>query len=284
MRKRYFGRMDLKAYFDRIGFEGEVRPDLATLVALHRAHLQAIPYENLDVQLGRPLTTDPAAAFDKIVGRRRGGWCYEMNGLFGTVLSEIGFKVTRMAGAAMRELLGDIVIGNHLVLLVELDGQPWIADVGFGDGALEPFRLRPGALEFAGYSFQLEAMGEGWWRFHNHEFGGAKSFDFQVAPADPDLLSGRCEWLQYAPDSHFVLNAVVQRYLGETILQMRGRVLRRVSPEGVTQETIGSADEWVAVLVRDFGLDVPEAATLWPRILARHEEVMAAAEAAAAEA
>ena len=266
--------MDLGAYFDRVGFEGEARPDLATLVALHRAHLRSIAYENLDVQLGRPLTTDPAAAFDKIVTRRRGGWCYEMNGVFGAVLAEIGFKVTRMAGAAMRELLGDIVIGNHLVLLVELGGEPWIADVGFGDGALEPFPLQPGALEFAGYPFRLEAMDEGWWRFHNHPFGGAKSFDFQVAPADPELLSGRCEWLQSAPDSHFVLNAIVQRYRGDEILQMRGRVLRRVRPAGVTQETISSADEWVAVLARDFDLDVPEAATLWPRVLARHDEVM----------
>src|SRR5579859_975233 len=272
--------MDPQAYFDRIGFAGEARPDLATLFALHRAHLQAIPYENLDVQLGRPLTTDPAAAFDKIVTRRRGGWCYEMNGLFGAVLSEIGFKVTRMAGAAMREIMGDIVIGNHLVLLVEIDGGPWIADVGFGDGSLDPFPLTPAAMTVAGYGFRLESMDEGWWRFHNHEFGGAKSFDFQVAPADPELLAGRCEWLQYAPESNFVLNAVVQRYRGDGILQLRGRVLRRVTPAGVTQETIASAEEWVAVLSRDFGLDVPEAATLWPRILARHEEVMAAAEAA----
>jgi N-hydroxyarylamine O-acetyltransferase len=268
--------MDLQAYFARIGFAGSAKPDLATLTALHRAHLQAIPYENLDVQLGRPLTTDPAAAFDKIVTRRRGGWCYEMNGLFGAVLTEIGFKVTPMAGAAMRELLGDIVVGNHLVLLVELDGDPWIADVGFGDGALEPFPLRAGPLAFAGYPFRLEAMDEGWWRFHNHEFGGAKSFDFQVAPADPALLAGRCEWLQYAPDSHFVLNAVVQRYQGEQILQMRGRVLRRITPAGATEETIGSADEWVAALARDFDLHVPEAAGLWPRVLARHEAVMAA--------
>ena len=269
--------MDLEAYFDRIGFEGEARPDLATLIALHRAHLQAIPYENLDVQLGVPLTTDPEAAFEKIVIRRRGGWCYEMNGLFGAVLAEVGFKVTRMAGAAMRELLGDIVIGNHLVLLVELDGDPWIADVGFGDGSQDPFPLSAASMSVAGYPFRLEAMDEGWWRFHNHEFGGAKSFDFQVAAADPALLAGRCEWLQYAPESHFVLNAIVQRYRGDKILQMRGRVLRRVTPAGVTQETIGSADEWVAILARDFGLDVPEAATLWPRILARHDEVMAAA-------
>src|SRR5579862_4517964 len=133
--------MDLGAYLDRIGFRDEPRPDLGTLKALHRAHLLAVPYENLDVQFGRALTIEPHAAFDKIVTRRRGGWCYEMNGLLGAALDAVGFKVTRLAGAVMREVVGDAVIGNHLVLLVDLDGQPWIADVGFGDGSLDPFPL-----------------------------------------------------------------------------------------------------------------------------------------------
>ena len=273
--------MDLKAYCDRIGFRGPLRPDLATLIALHRAHLQAVPYENIDVQLGRPLTPDPAQAFDKIVGRARGGWCYEMNGVFGAVLAEIGFKVTRMAGAAMREVAGDEAIGNHLVLLVEMDGEPWIADVGFGDGALEPFRLKAGPMAFEGYPFRLEAMETGWWRFHNHEFGGAKSFDFRVGPADPGLLAARCHWLQTAPDSHFVLNLVVQRYRDAQILQMRGRTLRTVTASNVEIRLIGSADELVAILARDFALHVPDIADAWPRIAARHDVVMAAAAAAA---
>ena len=272
--------MDLKAYFDRIGYRGPARADLATLIALHRAHLQAVPYENLDVQLGRPLTPDPAAAFEKIVTRRRGGWCYEMNGVFGAVLSEIGFKVTRMAGGVMREVVGDDAVGNHLVLLVELDGEPWIADVGLADGALEPYRLKPGALAYDGYVFRLEAMEAGWWRFHNHEYGGAKSFDFRVAPAQPALLATRCAWLQTAPESHFLQNLIVQRYRGTQILQMRGRTLRTVSPTGVEVQLIGSAEELVDMLADDFGLDVPEIADYWPRIAARHEEVMAGAEAA----
>src|SRR5687767_1260505 len=99
--------MDIQAYFDRVGFTGVARPDLATLKVLHRAHALAISYENLDVQLGRPVTTDPAAAFEKIVRRGRGGWCYEMNGLLGAALDEIGFEVTRLAGAVMRSVRGD---------------------------------------------------------------------------------------------------------------------------------------------------------------------------------
>ena len=273
--------MELGAYLERIGYEGPVRPDLATLRALHRAHLLAIPYENLDVQLGRPLTPDPAAAYDKIVRRRRGGWCYEMNGLLGWALDQVGFSVMRMAGAAMREVRGDMTIGNHLVLLVDLDGEPWIADAGFGDGILDPFPLRAGGLEAAGFTFRLESMDDGWWRFHNHEFGGAKSFDFRVAPADPALLAEKCRWLQTWEESGFVLNLVAQRYRGDEILQLSGRRFRRVRPGERCDRILDSADELVACLKDDFTLDVPEVAALWPRVLARHEVVMAAAAEAA---
>ena len=277
--------MDLAAYFDRIGFTGEARPDLATLRAVHRAHLQAIPYDSLDVQLGRSLTIDPAAAYDKIVGRRRGGWCYEMNGLMGWALSEIGFSVTRMAGAAMRAERGDSTIGNHLVLRIDLPGEPnpWIADVGFGDGMLDPFALRPADLEAEGHRFRLEAMDAGWWRFHNHEFGGAKSFDFTLAPADPALLAEKCAWLQSAPDSPFVMNVICQRWRGDEVLQLLGRTYRQIRPGVRGERVIASADEMIAVLRDDFTLDVPEAEALWPGIVARHEQVLAEAAAKGAE-
>ena len=184
--------MDLKAYFGRIGYVGTPRADLATLHALHRAHLLAIPYENLDVQLGRPVGLDADAAFAKIVTRGRGGWCYEMNGLFAAVLEEIGFKVTRMAGAVMREVMGDIVLGNHLVLMVEVDGQRWIADVGFGDGSLDPFVLRAGGFSVQGFRFGLSRLDRMWWRFENHPQSGARSFDFIPEPTLPGVLAAHC--------------------------------------------------------------------------------------------
>jgi N-hydroxyarylamine O-acetyltransferase len=125
--------MHIDAYLERIAFVGRVRPDLATLTALQRAHLRAISYENLDVQLGRPVTIERAPIFEKMVVNRRGGWCYEMNGLFGWALAELGFRVTRSAGAVMREVSGDSSIGNHLVLKVELEEGIFLGDVGFGD-------------------------------------------------------------------------------------------------------------------------------------------------------
>jgi len=268
--------MDLNAYLDRIGHAGEVRADAATLGAVHRAHLFAIPYENLDVQFGRRLTPSPEAAFDKLVTRRRGGWCYEMNGLFGAALDAMGFSVTRLAGGVRRDLMGDAMVGNHLVLKVDLDDGPWIADVGFGDGALEPFPLREGAFSSGGFDYRLEALDERWWRFHNHALGGAPSFDFATEPADPALLAERCEWLQTWPESPFVLNATAQRHRPGEILVLRGRVLKTVRPGRAEDRLIGSADEFLDVLATHFDLDVPEAAELWPRIAARHEQLFAA--------
>jgi N-hydroxyarylamine O-acetyltransferase len=267
--------VDLQAYLDRIGFEGEVRVDAATLAALHRAHLMAIPYENFDVQLGRPVTIDPEAAFEKIVTRRRGGWCYEMNGLFGLALQTIGFPVTRLAGGVVRSLMGEVMVGNHLVLRVELDGRPWIADVGFGDGVLEAFPLAQGPVRTGGFDYRLETLGDGWWRFHNHPLGGAPDFDFQLEAADPAVLREKCLWLQTAPDSPFVQNATAQRHRPGEILILRGRILKRVRPDGAQDHLVASADELVDILAREFDLDLPEAASLWPRIAARHEALFA---------
>jgi len=267
--------MDLQAYFDRIGFTGIARPDLATLRALHRAHAFAISYENLDVQLGRPLTTDPEAAFEKIVRRGRGGWCYEMNGLLGAALDEIGFKVTRLAGGVMRALRGDEAIGNHLVLLVDLDGEPWIADVGFGDGSRDPFPLREGAFVADGFEYRLEQFEPGWWRLHNHPDGGAPNFDFTLTPADPALLAAKCHELQTSPASVFVMTAVAQRHMADEIRLLRGRAFRRLTPGSKTDTLIDTADAFVALLRREFELDLPEAADIWPRVVARHDELFA---------
>jgi N-hydroxyarylamine O-acetyltransferase len=260
--------MDLQAYFDRIGFTGAPRADFATLAKLHRAHLESIPYENLDVQLGRRVGLEPAAIFDKLVTRRRGGWCYEMNGLLGWALDEIGFSVTRLAGAVMREAIGARAIANHLVLLVDMDG-PVIADVGFGDGAVEPFRLREGAFTQYGFGYRLELRADGWWRFHNHAEGGAPYFDFQLASADPLALAARCEALQTDPASPFVANAILQRRFADRVEAMVNSERRVVRSDDVESFDISDVDEYRSTLLGVFGLDLPEAVALWPRLAGR---------------
>src|SRR6476620_9554304 len=134
--------MDLTLYLKRINYSGPVEPNFATLEKLHRQHLFAIPYENFDVHLGRKIELDEQAFFDKLVMQKRGGWCYEMNGLFAWVLRQLGFEVRLLAGS-VRSVSDTKSQGDHLVLLVELE-RPYVVDVGFGDGFLTPLPLEEG--------------------------------------------------------------------------------------------------------------------------------------------
>lgn len=264
--------MDLGGYLERIGFDGRPIADRATLEALHRLHLRAIPYENLDVLLGRPITTDPRAAYDKIVRHRRGGWCYEMNGLFGWALAEIGFSVTRLASGAMRSQMAE-ALGNHLVLRVDLEGGPVLADVGLGCGCLSPLTVVEGPFQRDGLDYRLEALEGGWWRFHNHPGRPPPDFDFHLDNRDEALLSATCLRLQTEPDSTFVQNLLCFRFTPDGRRQLLGRVLRRADSCGETERRIDSADDLVQVLTEDFGIEEPEAIGLWPRIVARDEEI-----------
>jgi len=260
-------------YLERIGVSGPLVPNLATLRALHRAHLTSISYENMDVQLGRPVTIEIPAIYEKIVVNKRGGWCYEMNGIFGWALKKLGFRVTRATGSVMRKVMGDASNGNHLVLRVELDEGLYLADVGFGDGPIEPIRVAPGKFTAHGFAFDLTQVDENWWRLHNHPRGGAPSFDFNLASADEALFAAKCDWLQTAQGSTFVQNAVCQRFTPAGISILRGRTVRRIVGENSSDILIDSADEFMTILEDEFALQIPEARTLWPKICARHDEL-----------
>lgn len=265
--------MDILAYLERIGVGGQVPPDRDSLDALMRAHVRTIPFENLDVQLGRRLTTAPEDAFEKIVGRGRGGWCYEQNGLFGWALGELGFEVVRMAGAVRDDLTNDAALNNHLVLAVRCpeDASAWLVDVGFGGSHFGALPLAPHTAEHEPYELRVERLPDERWRFSEKHFDAQSRYDFAAEPADETALAGKCSALQTDPDSTFVLNLVAQRRTPTTHVILRGRVLSEKSRSGVTRRRLDSADELVQVLLDVFGLDVPAAASLWPRILARHE-------------
>ena len=267
--------MNIDAYLRRVGLKERPAATLAGLVTVHRAHSLAIPYENIDVQLGRPVTIERAAIYEKIVEGRRGGWCYEMNGILGWALGELGFNVLRATGSVMREAAGDANNGNHLVLKVEFPEGVYLADVGFGDGPRDPIKVAPGAFHSAGFDFSLRRVDDKWWRLSNDPRGGAPSFDFNLDPADETLLAQKCEFLQTAPVSPFVQNLVAQRHVPRGLEILRGRTIRAIRADGISDRLIADADDLVATLKTVFALDVPEAATLWPKIVARHEEVMA---------
>lgn len=263
--------MNIDAYLERIGHRGLVAPDLTSLISLHRLHSQAIPYENIDVQLGRRVDLDAERIYDKMVTRERGGWCFEMNGLFQWALSEIGFKVTRMVGAvpgAQEEAMDPM--GNHLVLRVDLD-EPWFSDVGLGATMLEPIPLRAGNHQAAERVFGLVEIGDGRWRFQNHEGVRPPQFDFQTEP-DEARLRVVCDQLQDGDQSVFRQNLICSRFdeSGHSTVDLIGRVLSRPGEE---DRVLADAADLIDVLYEEFGIHDQDLAALWPIVEERHREL-----------
>ena len=266
----------LSDYLQRISFDDEPAPALDVLGRLLAHHVQSVPFENLDVQLGTRLSTDPAAAYEKIVLKQRGGWCYEQNGLFGWALSEIGFDVTRVAAAVMRIERGNVAHANHLCLLVKpADAdETFLVDVGFGGSMIAPIQLAESDHQQAPFHIGLRKTEDGHWRFWEDLGKGEFSFDFLDEHADEDALTDKCDFLQTDPSSGFVQNLVAQIRLPDQHKTLRGRVFSLATANGIETTILSSADELFAVLRDEFRLDVPAVRDLWPRIEERHAELM----------
>lgn len=255
----------LDGYLARIGVAGPVTVDAAGLAAVHRAHALGFTWEVLDAFMGWPVSLAPQAAWDKMVAGRRGGWCYEQNGLLGAALSALGFTVTRLCGGVRREQAGDAMVGNHLTLRVDLPEGPWLAESGLGDALVEPIPLREGALTQRGYPFAIERADGDWWRFRNHPWAGGPSFDFKPDYADEERLAGMHEVLRRDAGSPFVNNLVVQRHFPDRIESVLNRTRRTVTPAGVVEAPIESADELAGLFESVFALEVPEVAAVWDK-------------------
>jgi len=261
--------LELKHYFKRIGYDGSPGINFETLRAVHQLQSDAITYENLDVQLDRPIGRAIDDIYEKIVIQGRGGWCYEQNELLDWALSEIGFRVTQHAGGVMRDSNGQSAVGNHLVLIVDLD-RPYLADCGFGDGIIEPLPFAFGKYTQRGLGFRLSKTDDGWWRFHNHAHGAAADFDFREELADQPLLDEKCRQLQTDPHSGFVLNAVCQRHQPNGHYTLRGRVLKVLRNGVFEQRLVTDLADYKATLLDVFALQLPEAGRIWTKIEARH--------------
>ena len=194
----------LSAYLDRIGYAGSRTPTAQTLRDLHRAHLFAVPFENLDIPLGREIICEEKAFLRKIVEKRRGGFCYEMNGAFAALLRALGFKVTLLSARVPREDGSDGPEFDHLALRVDLEG-PWLADVGFGESFLDPLRLEPGIEQSQRVgrfritekenTLHVERMtADAAWK---------REYSFTLQPRRLEEFAAMCHYHQTSPESPF---------------------------------------------------------------------------------
>ncbi|TCN15068.1 arylamine N-acetyltransferase family protein [Sinorhizobium americanum] len=259
------GQLDI--YLARIGLERPISLDLQSLSKLHRAHLMTFTWEALDAFMGWPSSITPASAFAKMVEGRRGGWCFEMNGLFGAALDALGFRVTRLCGGVNREILGDVAIGNHLTLRVDLD-RPYLAEVGVADAIIEPVPLAVGPISQRGFDFSITPTEDGWLRFNNHVHGIAHSFDFRADHSDEAAMAASYAWLMQDPGSPFTNALAVLRHTADGYVALQNDRLRTVTPNSVSEHRITSADHLADTFETVFDLDIPRPGHVWDKIQA----------------
>ncbi len=250
--------MNLNRYLERIGYDGPVEPGRETLRRLHRQHLLRVPFENLDIHLQRPFTLETPALYDKIVERRRGGFCYELNGLFAWLLRELGFDVSlhsaRVVGSDGRP--GPEF--DHMTLLVRLK-QRWLADVGFGESFLDPMRLDSEEPYFDGHTtHRIAARGSSAFAVEQLDAGQewAPQYVFTTRARRIDEFDEMCVYHQTSPDSHFTRKRLCTLATAEGRITLAGLTLIE-TVGGERRETPLAGDaEWRRTLRDVFGVNV----------------------------
>jgi N-hydroxyarylamine O-acetyltransferase len=249
---------DLDAYLTRIEYSGDRRATAKTLRAVHRAHATHIPFENLDILLGKPIKLDLRSLQEKIVRDRRGGYCFEQNALLAIALEELGFVVTRLA-ARVRFGTDEVRPRTHMVLKIEADGESWLADVGFGGwGLIEPVRLVDGEESTQGaWIFRLRREDEAWILSCPQCPVGADQYSFTLEPQFPVDYEPANHFCSTHPESRFVQTLTAQ-LPSETIRYiLRGNDLTTAEERGVRTEKI--EDAAILSLLRErFTLTFPE--------------------------
>jgi len=248
--------MNREAYLDRIGLEGvDLSNDVPALWRLQRAHLLAIPFENLDIHWKRPIILDLDRFYDKIVAERRGGFCYELNGLFNELLKAVGFQ-TRLISARVFNGTDHGPEFDHAAIIVTIGEDEFLADVGFGDFATEPLR-------FVADEEQEDPSGVFVIRkFYDEYFEVAKragdewksEYIFKDVPRELSEFTEMCDFQQYSPESHFTKGKLCSMLtlLGRKTISDTGFI---VTTKGIRHETpITTEVEFLTVLKREFGI------------------------------
>jgi len=250
--------VDVDRYLERIGFRATPTVDLDTLEALMRAHLSTVPFENLDVFNRTGVRTDLDWSSSKVLDQGRGGWCFELNGLFGTLLQALGFNVARIGAAVL--LGGPATLVDHLTLEVTLE-EPYLVDVGFGDGFCRPLALnRRGPQDGGTGDFEFMQSPQGTTLTRLVDDVPAALYRFKrvsLALADFDRASHR---LQTDPEEPFHTRAFATRHLdgGPDRVTLIGNQLK-LQRSGEVTETDVADEDWVDTLEQWFGFRIEPA-------------------------
>jgi N-hydroxyarylamine O-acetyltransferase len=247
--------VDIPAYLARILYAGPTQANAETLRALHRAHLVAVPFENLDIHLGLKITIDEAAILNKVVVLRRGGFCYELNGAFAALLRALGFQVTLLSARVARANGDEGPEFDNLTLRVDLN-EPWLADVGFGESFLEPLLLEAGKDQRDPTGrYRLLAQGE---RLRMEKFVSDGSwrpqYSFSLQPRQLEEFAGMCRYHQTSPESSFTQKRICSRATPDGRITLSEMKLITTSEGAREERSLSSEKEWNSTLREKFGI------------------------------
>ncbi len=248
--------MDIQAYLERIDYHGSVAPTAETLRALQVAHLRAVPFENLSIHAKESIVLEEEALFTKIVRRRRGGFCYEANGLFAALLRGLGFDVVVLS-AEVANAAGEFSQPfDHMTLLVRLEDR-WLVDVGFGDSFLEPLRLEERGEQVQGNrAYRIVSDGPYFILRQRIEGDDWKlQYRFTLTAHEFADYEERCHYQQTSPDSHFTQGRICTRLTDEGRITLSELRFIRTTKDGRRQERDLTSDaEYAATLREYFGV------------------------------
>ncbi|MDQ6422423.1 arylamine N-acetyltransferase [Paenibacillus sp. LHD-117] len=250
--------MNVQAYLRRIGFNGEPDGSAETLGKLQELHLQSVPYENLDIIHGLPLSLQVEPIYRKIVERRRGGYCFELNALFGWLLRELGYGVTDYFARFWRDETDTPPKRRHHVLRVEAEGKLYLCDVGVG-GIVprRPLLLLEGLEQRQGdelYRFDRDPE-FGWMLMEQKKEGWSRLFSFTEEPQLAKDYLMASYWCEHAPDSVFKNNLIVAIHTKEGRNTVWNEEFRLFRPDGVHAFTPASKAEDAEALKTYFGIE-----------------------------
>ncbi|HET6822044.1 MAG TPA: arylamine N-acetyltransferase [Anaerolineales bacterium] len=255
--------MDPLDYLTRIGYAGAIKPDAQTLRGLHLAHMRSVPFENLNIRMKRPILLNEEALWNKIVIQMRGGFCYELNGLFAWLLERLGFDVTYL-NARVYNRQGRLGIDfDHLALLVKIPGQPgrWLADIGFGDSFQEPLDFEDRGEQVQGLrSYRLEQAPNGFvtWQ-KNYDGTWERHYFFDLQPHKfPEEYEPACIYHQTSPDSSFTRGSIISQATPEGRVSLEDGRLIRTRDGQRTEQPIADSAEYNKLLKQYFDITSSE--------------------------
>ena len=254
------------AYLGRLGQVGGRAPTLEVLESLHLAHLRAVPFENLDIHRGVPIRLELNHLHEKVVGRRRGGYCYELNGLFAALVRAQGYEVELLSARVGRPDGSYTPAFDHMALRVRSPRLlvPHLADVGFGDAFLRPIPLEPGttrqegakALRLDLRAAAASGTGQAAWVYQEDRGAGFRpehGYAFTLTPHPLEAFEPRNLFQQASPESHFTHGRLCTLATPTGRLTLSGHQLITTA-DGVKTEALLDDGQVVAVLRERFGI------------------------------